>query len=201
MRRRTAFGSVGARQGAEHQPVPWPERGATSEPATLAYQATSRFRAGLARFLLRRVRSAHDAEDLAQEVYLRLLRVRSTVEHPKAYIYRVAANVIYEFCLQRDRELGRLASGADDVPVEDIMDHAAGPERLLELRGVENTLSAVVAELPPMQRAVLLLAKHRGLSHAEIAARLGISVNTARVHLYRALARCRASLLARGEVP
>ena len=59
----------------------------------------------------------------------------------------------------------------------------------------EQRLAAVIEKLPTMQRAVLVLAKQQGLSHADIAARLGISINTTRVHLYRAMSFCRAQFL------
>jgi len=62
-------------------------------------QALEQFRLGLARYLAHRLYNAQTAEDLAQEVYLRLLRVANPerVKSPQAYVYRVAANALQEF--------------------------------------------------------------------------------------------------------
>jgi RNA polymerase sigma-70 factor (ECF subfamily) len=158
--------------------------------------AFAHFGSGLRRYLLRRLRCANDADDLAQEVYLRLLRVSAadSVECPQAYVYRVAGNVLYEFALHRTRGVVTFDSEAADRAANHLADDAATPEESADQGAKERRLANVVAQLPPMQRAVLLLARHRDLSHAEIAARLGISVNTARVHLYRALAQCRQKM-------
>src|SRR5262249_57323704 len=74
-------------------------------------QETTRFVEGLAqdcgndlvRFIARRLRSAAEARDLAHEAYVRLLRVkrRDLIRDPQAYLYRIAANVLYEFELKK----------------------------------------------------------------------------------------------------
>ena len=53
-------------------------------------------------------------------------------------------------------------------------------------------LETLIMELRPRQRAAFVLKKRDGLSHDEIAARLGISVHTARAYVSQALAHCRA---------
>src|SRR5690348_16588481 len=56
----------------------------------------------LVRFLLSRVRSSTDAQDLAQEVYLRLLRLErpELIRKPEAYLFTVAANIVRENALR-----------------------------------------------------------------------------------------------------
>src|SRR5687767_3423214 len=65
--------------------------------------AAQEYRGHLQRYLVRRVRSVDDAKDLAQEVYLRLMRVQDSgyVNEPLAYLYRTASNVVYEFLRAR----------------------------------------------------------------------------------------------------
>lgn len=160
-----------------------------------AGEAFAHFRDGLRRYLLRRLRSREEADDVAQEVYLRLLRVSDTnsVQHPQAYVYRVASNVLYEFTLHRNREIVAFDSEIADHAAQGWTDEHSADENYDRI-GRERQLAAVIDKLPTMQRAVLVLAKQQGLSHAEIAAKLGISINTTRVHLYRAMNFCRAQL-------
>lgn len=168
----------------------------SASAATLTSLAFAQFRSGLQQYLLRRLKSSASAEDLAQEVYLRLLRVGSDerVKHPQAYVYRVASNVLYEFRQHERRGLVAFDSEIAEQAEERWADEAAGPEESIDSQARERLLAGIVAGLPPMQRAVFLLAKHEDLSHAEIAKRLDIAVNTVRVHLYRALCECRQAL-------
>lgn len=164
-----------------------------SSPSRLAALAFEQFRVGLYRFLVRRLRSTENAEDLAQEVYLRLLRAADTqqVKCPQAYVYRVAFNVLYEFKLRERGDRTVFDSEALAQAVEGLPDDAALPEEACEDGDRAQQFERVVSQLPPMQRAVLRLAAQHNLSHGEIAGKLGISVSTVRNHLYKAIDSCR----------
>lgn len=171
-------------------------RESAAEHGAFARLAFSQFRDGLYRFLRRKLRNAESAEDLMQEVYLRLLRTadRKMVKNPQAYVFGVAFNVLYEFKLHEERspvdfdseavaELGTVLAGeADD------------PEDVHERRARTQWLESVMARLSPMQQAVLLMAKRQGLAHAQIAEKLGISIGTVRKHLARAVDQCRRAM-------
>ncbi len=62
----------------------------------------------LVRFLARRARTVADAREVAQEVYVRLLRMdrKDRIRDPRAYLYRVAVNLLHEFELKRRSESG-----------------------------------------------------------------------------------------------
>jgi RNA polymerase sigma factor (sigma-70 family) len=158
--------------------------------------AYAQFRSGLHRYLLRRLRSVDRAEDLAQEVYLRLLRFanRELVQCPEAYVYRVAFNVLCEFRLSEQRQ--RVAFDSDEVArvAERLAQEEEPPEEVWDQRTRERWLDAALAELPPMQRAVFLLAIRHDVPHREIASRLGLSMHTVRKYLYRTLHHCRQKL-------
>lgn len=171
-----------------------------SDPATrssttlgLASLAFEQFSAGLYRYLLRRLRNTQNAEDLSQEVYLRLLRTTEPgqVRSPQAYVYRVALNVLCEFQMRQRSSEVSFDSEAMAHVTEELADEAATPETVYEQQVQEARLERVIHELPPMQRAVLRLATQHPLSHAQIAEQLGISVNTMRSHLYKAIDHCR----------
>jgi len=147
----------------------------------------------LQRFLVRRLRSTQDARDLAQEVYLRLLRVADPklVRQPLSYLYRIASNAVYEFHIHQQQE----AITFDSEAMEQLAEHpvAVQPDEVGDRLSLERQIAGVLAQLPPLQRAILLMQKRDGLTYAEIADRLSISVHTVEKYLFRALAVMRAT--------
>lgn len=175
--------------------------------ADFVSDAFARYGAGLERFLVGRLRNRQIragaaqaiAQDLAQEAYLRLLRVddNELIRHPQAYLYRIAANLVYEYRLREVRtpvtfnsELMDLSAGA---PVETPVNEPG------ELLCASQELEAVLGQLPPAYRAIIVLRKRDGLSYAEIGRALKLSPNTVRKYLVRGLARLRAARWAKQE--
>ena len=146
----------------------------------------------LLRYLSSRLGSEAEAHDLAQEAYLRLLRVPDLeiIEKPEAYLFRISANLANEFLLKR-------AKSGDTVDFDGLEDTGgisdeAQFEQQIEVRSSVRRLDSILDTLPPLYRTVLLMRKRDGYSHREIAERLKIS--THRVHrcLKKALAKCRS---------
>jgi RNA polymerase sigma-19 factor, ECF subfamily len=165
--------------------------------ASLAADACEHYHAALHRFLMRRLRSAQNAQDLAQETYLRLLRVEHAdfVRKPQAYLYRIAANLLYEFRLRERKDLVTFDSDVAEHAAEHSphVDSDDAGEDLARAQQVEELL----ARLPPLYRAVFVLRKREGMSYPEIATTLGISVHTVKKYLARAVAQCRTGALDR----
>jgi len=159
-------------------------------PATEAGEEKAAFehlRSGLHRYLLRQIRRPEDIEDLTQEVYLRLMRFGSRETRlPKAYVFRVAFNVLYEFRHRQRRARVSFDSVCADQASRFLADETASMDEVYDRERREREIEALVARLPPMQRAVLILATREHLSYEHIAEKLGISASTARVHLFRA---------------
>jgi len=142
-------------------------------------------------FLIRRLGSRENAQDLAQEAYLRLLRVDKdkVIEKPESYLFRIAANLANEYSMHQRRtpamvELETLdtsSEGGDGDAFERNLEHRAA------IRQLENILDG----MPPLYSAVLLLRKRDGLSREEIAKELDVSVHTVKKYLARAVAHCR----------
>lgn len=146
-------------------------------------------------FVLRRVRDRHDADDLSQEVFARLMRVENTelIRNPLAYLLGIAAHVIREFrqrkqhqCVVFDSAIAE--SLADNVELAP-RGNGAGNSDHVEL---QNWLDAALQQLPPTHQAVLLLVKRDGLSYDEAARATGLSVHTIEKYLVEARARLRA---------
>ena len=118
----------------------------------------------LHRFIGRRVDARVDIEDLAQETYLRVLRARdlSDVRNPKAYLLRVAANVVSEW--RHHQPPPTLFE-----PVEDNF------APMLEVEAVvsQSGLDEVLADLPAMTRAVVLFRFRDNLPCRDIARKGG----------------------------
>lgn len=148
--------------------------------------------APLEHYLRARASRPQDLDDMVQEVYLRLLRVRhrDKVENPLAYVFGIAANVVSEFRL---RERGsrmvfdsEVMQAAADAPSAQATGEAGA--------FFEQQVREALAGLPRMRLAVLLLERREGLDHAQIAERLGLSVHTVKKYSVEALAQVRASL-------
>lgn len=161
--------------------------------AALAAQYGHRLR----RFLFTRARNSADVADLAQEVFLRLLRVEQheIIRSPEAYLFTVASHVAHQHTL---RELS--APHAVDItqvfpelqmgPADDPLERADVAERI-------KILSRALDQLPPKLATTLLLHRFDGYSVDEIAARLGIARITAAKYLAQALLHCRAAAKSR----
>jgi RNA polymerase sigma-70 factor (ECF subfamily) len=161
---------------------------APAEPR-FARDAFANYRGDLHRFLLRRLRSTHDASDVMQEVFLRLLQLDRTdaVRNPQAYIYGIASHVAHEF-RRRAQRYQHAEAETQDFTLED-------PAEQLDL---ERSMEQALAELPPVQLRILLARQRDGLSYPQIGNALGLSAHTVRKYLDRALASVR-SRLRRGE--
>jgi RNA polymerase sigma-70 factor (ECF subfamily) len=137
----------------------------------------------------RGVRAA-DLDDLAQEVFLRLLRYdrEHLVADPRGYLFKVAANVTAEWSIRaRHRfphEPSWLESIADEVDLAADLESA---ERAAELH-------CALASLPARAREILRLHYREGLTHQAISARLGVSRRVVKRDIIEAYTLLRMSL-------
>ena len=165
--------------------------GHSNRTATFAVSVFEQYDSALQKFLMRRLRSTQHAQDLAQETYLRLLHLDrgEFVRKPQAYLYRIASNLVYEFKLRERNEPVTFDSEALEHAAECTAAASEETDRL----GIQQQIEAMLAGLPPLYRAVLVLRKRDGLSYAEIARTLDISVHTVKKYLARAVAQCRSA--------
>ena len=154
-------------------------------------RAIRRKRAQVERYLASRVRNPDDAWDLAQEAFLRLLRLKDAeyIQQPEAYLFRIAINLAYEYRLKRK------TSPIDPYSVvEEDSDALATPhttEELADLRERMERLEQALRTLAPNVRAALLYHRRDGMTYGEIAERLGVSTSMVKKYLQTALIRCR----------
>ncbi|MBL8267500.1 RNA polymerase sigma factor [Steroidobacter sp.] len=163
----------------------------TPDPdAPFASTAFQRYEAQLHRFLARRLARPHDVDDLAQEVFMRLARIEKPelIRKPQAYLLSIAANLVYEFRLRGQKEHEQVTY--DSATVEQVAEHVADPSVRdnAEDLDLQRRLDRALEQLPPMQRAVLLLVKRDGYSHKEVAKKTGLNVRTVERYVMEATA-------------
>jgi len=148
-------------------------------------------RSALQGFFQRRIRAKSDAPDLAQEVYLRMLRVSDSdaIRNPELYLYTVANNLVKEHAVLDRRHVSDV--DIDDTTVQEQLGSLPSFEGELDDAQRITRLRAVLAQLSPKCRAAVVLHYKHGLSYHEVAQRLGISSNMVKKYLAQALVHCR----------
>ena len=150
----------------------------------------------LLRYISRRVRTSADARDIAQEAYVRLLRTdrKHLIRDPLAYLYRIAANVLYEFALKQREDVSGLMRWSSENRLQQSQPPEMGGDA--ESLALKDRLESVLRQLSPTCRAVLLLHRNEGMTYEEIAQRIGISSSMVKKYLSQALQHCRFHLKA-----
>lgn len=146
------------------------------------------------RRLARRLGSAEFATEVLHETYLRLGRGAADfgmVRSPKAYLYRTALNVAAD----HHRRAGtRRLSHPEIEALRGLAEAALDPVKAMEARLEVATLERALEKLTPRRRAILIAARLEEASHADIAARFGISTRMVEKELKAALVHCSAWL-------
>lgn len=156
-------------------------------------------RGDLVRFFAARLNSTAAAEDLVQDLYLKVsaLDPQTEVHSPSAYLHRLASNLMLDRLRYDRRSATRdhawqdchkiMIGGQAVVDEPSAQDTAAARQRLVQL-------AAAIEELPPTTRRAFQLHKIEGLSQAETAKALGLSLSAVEKQISAALARLSAKL-------
>ncbi|HJU86679.1 MAG TPA: RNA polymerase sigma factor [Gemmatimonadota bacterium] len=141
---------------------------------------------------LRKITGDHDlAMDLTQDAFVRAWQQLRSFEGRAAFstwLYRIAVRLAYD-ALERERRLA--PAGFERAAALDVADPAPAPDRSVELLADAELLERRIAELPGLQRAVVILRTYDELPYREIAAILGTSETSARVSYHHAITKLR----------
>jgi len=154
----------------------------------------ARYQRPIYRLCYRYVNNHEDANDLAQDAFLKAWRAISGFRGESAFstwLYRIAVNA----CLNH-RALKRPLT--QELP-EVLVDPRPGAEAEAERGDDARRVRAAVSRLPDRQRATLILKIYHDLTHEEVATILGSSVGTVKANLFHALANLRRQMGAAGE--
>lgn len=162
------------------------ERG-TEDPKERVVSLFEEHNAALVRFLAARLHSDEEAREIAQEAYVRLLGLDEpdAVNHFRAYLFRVAANLANDRLKQRKRR-----ASLREAALADAEEFSPSPEKALLAAQELAIVREALKELPSRCRNAFLLYKVHQLSIAETAARMELSVRMVRLYVARALAHC-----------
>lgn len=176
------------------------ERCLAREPEACA-EFVARLRKRVFTLILRMVPAPEDAEDLAQETFLKAFRALDSYDpsYPLVtWVFKIAHNTCVDFLRVRGPETVAL-----DDPEEplDPPDPAPPPEAVVEARDREAALDGVFGEMAPLYREVLLLRHQEGMDYAGMASVLGLPEGTVKIRLFRARRLLRNLMVSRGLAP
>ena len=132
-------------------------------------------------FLIKLTKLEHIAEEIIQETFLRLWLNRdklSDVEHPRAYIHRMAANISANWMKQHflsNRKIQRYQYQQMNLDAD-----TTSTETGFAIKELSALVTKIIADMPEQRRIIYTLHRDSGLKSHEIAARLNISASTVR---------------------
>jgi RNA polymerase sigma-70 factor (ECF subfamily) len=139
---------------------------------------------GVYGFVYRMTSNREAAEDMVQEVFLKILNRRSTYQ-PRtsftAWMYGIARNAVIDHVRRRRPESAWDDSGPEPASLE------AAPDQRVVRREEETLLNRAIAALPPDKREVLVLSRFQNLRYEEIGRMLGCDPNTVKQRVFRAM--------------
>src|SRR5579871_3376939 len=135
----------------------------------------------------------HDAEDLTQEVFVRVFRSLSSYTPGtfEGWLHRITTNLFLDMARRRQR-----------IRFEGLGDDAAGrlsgdeptPAQAFDARHLDGDVQQALAALAPEYRAAVVLCDIEGLSYEEVASTLGVKLGTVRSRIHRGRAQLRVAL-------
>lgn len=174
-------------------------RAAGGDPT--AFQAlVERHRAMVYRVAYQFAGNHHDAEDIAQDVFIKVYRSLDKFRHDaqlSSWLYRIVMNACIDNHRRRSPGAAAAASG-DDAEFALLNTPEEGPDPEERAYGSElgEVLATEIGQLPPGQRVVFVMRHYEGLKLSEIADALGLAQGTVKRQLHAAVHRLRQSLAA-----
>ena len=147
-----------------------------------------RHRAAVTRYLRYLIRDTADAEDLAQETFLRAHQLRHTLRDQGAlesWLYQIATHASIDRMRQRTRMAAHLVdTPAEDLPISD--EKRSSPFTIVQQQEMSTCVQQYVAKLSDAHKATLLLHDAEGMTDGEIAELLSLPITTVKMRLHRA---------------
>jgi RNA polymerase sigma-70 factor (ECF subfamily) len=135
----------------------------------------------------------HDAEDLTQEVFVRVFRSLATYTPGtfEGWLHRITTNLFLDGARRRQR---LRFEGLGDEVAQRIPSNDRSPAQAWDDNHFDGDIQAALQSLPPDYRAAVVLCDIEGFSYEEIAATMGVKLGTVRSRIHRGRAQLRAAL-------
>jgi RNA polymerase sigma-70 factor (ECF subfamily) len=173
-------GQEGPDSGAQWAAPSWDEivRAHSARVYRLAYRLTG---------------NQHDAEDLTQEVFVRVFRSLATYTPGtfEGWLHRITTNLFLDGARRRQR---LRFEGLGDEVAQRIPSNDRSPAQAWDDNHFDGDIQAALQSLPPDYRAAVVLCDIEGFSYEEIAATMGVKLGTVRSRIHRGRAQLRAAL-------
>jgi RNA polymerase sigma-70 factor (ECF subfamily) len=201
------FGKSGGRDASLPERAYYRDQTAEALDAQLASRAASgddsafttlvtRFQPAVFRWALMFAADPDEAEDIAQEVFVRTYRQLGAYRHDgslEAWLYRITRRAATQMRRTRKRR-GRLALSPAARPLRDV--YTTDPGGRVDRERAAIVIRELFAELPPRQREIFDLVDLQGFSPSEAAERTGMKPVSVRANLFKARKAIREGLLA-----
>jgi RNA polymerase sigma-70 factor (ECF subfamily) len=164
-------------------------------------EIVTRYKDGIYNYVWRMVSNREDAEDLAQEVFVRAFAAIKTFRREanlRTWLYKIASNL----CVDRYRRAGLEKQWIiplereqnDSVRSMDIPDHSNDPRRSFERSELQAEVQKALLKLPEKLRSAIILFDLEGLSYEEIADAMGCPIGTVKSRIFNARMKLRGLL-------
>lgn len=151
------------------------------------YQLYERYCRKLYAFTLKYIKRKEDAEEIVQEIFIRIWEHRNTIDINssfESFLFTIAYNVNISFLRKKSYELKYIEYLKSIQHIENADDLV----EKIHFNDLNDKIQSLLNKLTPRQREIFKLSREKGLSHGEIAKILNISVNTVKKHMANILA-------------
>ena len=144
----------------------------------------------------------HDAEDLTQDVFVRVFRSLDSYRPGtfEGWLHRITTNLFLDRVRRKQRI--RFDALTEELSARlPLRASGTDPDQVFEMTHLDDEITAALMALPPQFRAAVVLADIEGYSYEEVAQTLGVKMGTVRSRIHRGRALLRQSLEHRRPVP
>ena len=189
------------------RPSPAPQSGTDAHPPSDddsqprgILQAFLQHQQALRSYISRFMVSAHEIDDVSQEAFLRAYKAeqKTPIDQPKAFLFRVAKNMMLSEFSNKSR---KMIDYVEDFEQAQQAQASASLEDEVVASQKIGLYCEAIAALPLRCRQVILMKKVYGMSHKEIARRLGVTVSAVEKQLIKGGKKCAATMAQRYAEP
>ncbi len=149
-------------------------------------------------FILRFVKIPGTAEDILQDVFLKIWEIRDRINPElsfNAYLYRISRNAVFKLLKKAAND-----SIMQAEILQQLGENAEAPHILLQWKQYHNILQQAISHLPPQRQNVFRLCREEGKTYDEAASQLGISKNTVKEHMVSAMKSIKEYISSHAEI-